>query len=86
MASMEGEIIMMKTRNKTNIQTEPITRSDIEDKLREIQSGLNVGGDVAKGPSIAAGIGVVLVVILVAYFFGRRSGKNKRSFIEIRRR
>ncbi|CAB4733839.1 unannotated protein [freshwater metagenome] len=83
---MEGEIIMMKTRNKTNIQTEPITRSDIEDKLREIQSGLNVGGDVAKGPSIAAGIGVVLVVILVAYFFGRRSGKNKRSFIEIRRR
>ncbi|MBJ7261095.1 MAG: hypothetical protein JHD17_04125, partial [Acidimicrobiia bacterium] len=47
---------------------------------------LNVGGDVAKGPSIAAGIGVVLVVILVAYFFGRRSGKNKRSFIEIRRR
>ncbi len=83
---MEGEIIMMKTRNKTNIQTEPISRSDIEDKLREIQSGLNVGGDVAKGPSIAAGIGVVLVVILVAYFFGRRSGKNKRSFIEIRRR
>ena len=83
---MEGEIIMMKTRSKTNIQTEPITRSDIEDKLREIQSGLNVGGDVAKGPSIAAGIGVVLVVILVAYFFGRRSGKNKRSFIEIRRR
>lgn len=83
---MEGEIIIMKTRNKTNIQTEPITRSDIEDKLREIQSGLNVGGDVAKGPSIAAGIGVVLVVILVAYFFGRRSGKNKRSFIEIRRR
>ena len=83
---MEGEIIMMKTRNKTNIQTEPVTRSDIEDKLREIQSGLNVGGDVAKGPSIAAGIGVVLVVILVAYFFGRRSGKNKRSFIEIRRR
>ncbi|GDX30952.1 hypothetical protein LBMAG14_14280 [Actinomycetes bacterium] len=77
---------MMKTRSKTNIQTEPITRSDIEDKLREIQSGLNVGGDVAKGPSIAAGIGVVLVVILVAYFFGRRSGKNKRSFIEIRRR
>ena len=83
---MEEEIIMMKTRNKTNIQTEPITRSDIEDKLREIQSGLNVGGDVAKGPSIATGIGVVLVVILVAYFFGRRSGKNKRSFIEIRRR
>ncbi|MSO18716.1 MAG: hypothetical protein EXQ68_08585 [Acidimicrobiia bacterium] len=83
---MEGEIIMMKTRNKTNIQTEPITRADIEDKLREIQSGLNVGGDAAKGPSIAAGIGVVLVVILVAYFFGRRSGKNKRSFIEIRRR
>ncbi len=83
---MEGEIIMMKTRNKTNIQTEPVTRADIEDKLREIQSGLNVGGDVAKGPSIAAGIGVVLVVILVAYFFGRRSGKNKRSFIEIRRR
>ena len=83
---MEGEIIMMKTRNKTNIQTRPITRADIEDKLRDIQSGFNVGGDVAKGPSIAAGIGVVLVVILVAYFFGRRSGKSKRSFIEIRRR
>lgn len=77
---------MLKTKNQNINTSKPITRSDIEEKLREIQAGLDVGSDSSKTPSIAIGIGAVLVVVLVAYLFGRRSSKKRRSFIEIRRR
>ncbi len=82
---------MLKTgKSKKSSQgrstSKPITRSDIEEKLREIQAGLDLGNDSGKTPGLAVGIGVVLVVVLVAYLFGRRSAKNRRSFIEIRRR
>jgi hypothetical protein len=66
-------------------QTTSITRADIEAKLREIQGGTEVGGDAAKGAGIAAGLGLLLLTILVAYLLGRRKGRKRRTVVEIRR-
>ena len=62
-----------------------ITREDLEKSFKSLQ-------DVAKGkvdskkPTIAsiAGIGGVLLVLLV-FMLGKRSGKKKTTLVEIRR-
>jgi len=65
--------------------TRPVTRADIEAKLREIQGGSEVGADAAKGAGVAAGVVVLLLAIVVAYLLGRRKGKKRRTVVEIRR-
>lgn len=65
--------------------TRPVTRADIEAKLREIQGGTEAGADAAKGAGMAAGVAVLLLAILVAYILGRRRGRKRRTFVEIRR-
>lgn len=72
--------------NRASSSTQrPITRADIEAKMREIQGGTEAGADAAKGAGIAAGIGVALLAILVAYLMGRRRGRKRRTVVEIRR-
>ena len=63
----------------------PITRDDIEAKLRAIQGGTEAGADAARGVGIAAAIGGVVLALLVAYLLGRRRGRKRRSVVEIRR-
>ena len=65
--------------------SEPIRRSDIESKLREIRGEVDSTADAAKLPVMAvAGVAVVLV-IGAAYLLGRRKGKKKSTVVEIRR-
>lgn len=75
---------MSEHRSRTSIQR-PITRADIESKLREIQGGTEAGADAAKGAGIAAVVGLALLGILVAYLMGRRKGRKRRTVVEIRR-
>lgn len=63
----------------------PITRADIEAKLREVQSATEVGADAAKGAGVAAGAAVAGVVVVVVFLLGRRSGKKRRTVVEVRR-
>jgi hypothetical protein len=62
-----------------------ITRTDLEAKFREIQD--DVQGkvvdqkDTMKMVAIAGGV----VVLLIFYVLGRRSGKKKTTIVEIRR-
>jgi hypothetical protein len=64
---------------------DPIKLTDIEGKLREL-SGDVKSKVVAKKPPILAGLGALgLLLLILAYFFGRRSGKKKTTFVEIRR-
>ncbi|MEX2256065.1 MAG: hypothetical protein WEC34_11560 [Acidimicrobiia bacterium] len=65
--------------------TRPVTRSDIEAKLREIQGGTEAGADAAKGAGMAAGIAFVVLALVIAYLLGRHKGKKRRSVVEIRR-
>jgi hypothetical protein len=63
----------------------PITRDDIEAKMREIQGGTEAGADAARGAGLAAVVGALLLAVIVAYLLGRRKGKKRRTMVEIRR-
>ena len=63
----------------------PITRDDIEAKMREIQGTTETGADAAKGAGVAAAIVGVIVALAIAYLVGRHRGKKRRTVVEIRR-
>lgn len=65
--------------------TTPITRDDIEAKLRQIQHGAEAGAEAARGAGFAGGIVVTVLLVLVAYWFGKRRGKKRRTVVEIMR-
>jgi len=62
-----------------------ISRADIEAKLRAIRDDIEPVGDQAKGGLMAIAPVVVAVLVVGAYILGKRSGKKRRSVIEIRR-
>lgn len=63
----------------------PVTRADIEAKLREIKGEVDEAGERAKVPLLAiAAVGVVAAVG-IAYVLGRRSGRKKTTVVEVRR-
>jgi hypothetical protein len=66
-------------------RSQPVSLTDIESKLREIDD--SVRGKVAdrRQTIITGAIVSGLLILLIAYFFGRRSGKKKTTFVEIRR-
>jgi hypothetical protein len=63
----------------------PVTKADIEAKLREIKGDADEAVDNAKPIVEIAAIGGVILLILLAYFLGRRKGKRKSTVVEIRR-
>ena len=66
-------------------KTERISREDIEAKLRALQG--DVQGKVEDRKStvmvVDGGIGVILVIVF--FLLGRRSGKRRSTVVEIRR-
>ena len=62
-----------------------ITRDDIEDKFKELQGDIEVIGEQALKPIIVAGAAVVVGVVVVAFWLGRRRGNRRRTVVEIRR-
>jgi hypothetical protein len=63
----------------------PVSRDDIEAKLREIKGEVDSTTDTAKPYAIAAGAVLVVAVVGLAYFFGKRKGKKKTTVVEVRR-
>jgi hypothetical protein len=62
-----------------------ITRDDLEHSFRSLQEGAKAKVDDKKSTiATAAGIGGLLIVLLV-FLLGRRSGLKKSTMIEIRR-
>ncbi len=66
-------------------RTTPITRDDLERGFLNIQKGVRRQVDDRKSTimTVAGGVGLVLVVII--FLLGRRSGRKKTTFVEIRR-
>jgi LPXTG-motif cell wall-anchored protein len=63
----------------------PISRSDIEAKLREIQGEASTTGESAKSIALIGGAVAVVAVVGLAFAFGRRRGKKKTTIVEVRR-
>jgi hypothetical protein len=62
-----------------------ISRDEIETKLRQLKGDAeDVAGAQKQNGMIIAAVGVV-VVIALAYLLGRRKGRKRSAFVEIRR-
>jgi hypothetical protein len=66
-------------------QTERVTRDDLEAKFRDLQGGLQGKVDAKKPSLLAIAGGIGLVLLLLAFLIGKRSGKKKTTLVEIRR-
>ena len=62
-----------------------ISRADLEAKFREVQDDLQGRLDDRRQSIVAIVSAVGVVVLVVAYLFGRRAGRRKTTFVEIRR-
>lgn len=62
-----------------------ITRADLEARFSEVQSDLQGRLDDRRQSIVAVVSAVGIVVLVVAYLLGRRSGRRKTTFVEIRR-
>ncbi len=63
----------------------PITRADIEAKFGELRGEVDDRTQAAKVPAIAVTVGVVVLTVVTAYWFGKRKGKKRQMVLEIRR-
>lgn len=62
-----------------------VSRDDLQRGFQSLQDGLKREVDTRKSTfmSVAGGAGVLLVILV--FVLGRRSGKKKTTFVEIRR-
>ena len=59
--------------------------SDIESKLRELQGDVDEGLDAARSVGAVVAVGAAVVLVVAAYWFGRRRGRKRQTILEIRR-
>jgi hypothetical protein len=62
-----------------------VTRDDIEAKLRDIAGPVEDNVERAQSMAVAVGVAVGAVLVITAYFFGRRRGRKRTPVVEIRR-
>ena len=68
-----------------NAQPQPIRRSDLEAKMRELQGEVTETRESATNTLVTVGAVVVVGVIAVAFLLGRRKGKKRTTVVEVRR-
>ena len=63
----------------------PVTRDDLESKMRELVDGAR--DEVASTKNTVASVGLVIgvILLLVVFLLGRRSGRKRSTIVEIRR-
>ena len=68
-----------------NGQRGRITRADLEAKLRDITGDVADTVDAARGIGVAVAVGAGVLLVVTAYWFGRRKGNKRKTVLEIRR-
>lgn len=63
----------------------PITRNDIEAKLRQLQGGVEQTRESVVTTALTVGAVVAVGVVAVAFLLGRRKGKKRTTVVEVRR-
>lgn len=69
----------------TAIQASPITRNDLESKLRELQGNVEETTESAKTSLVTVAAVVAVGVLAIAFLAGRRKGKQRTTVVEVRR-
>lgn len=62
-----------------------VTREDLEAKVREIQDSLGGAAREATRSAVPILIAVILVLIGLSYFLGRRAGRRRPVVVELKR-
>lgn len=63
----------------------PISRDDIEAKLRELQGEVDETAESAKGIAVAVGAAIAVGVVVLVFVLGQRRGRRKTTIVEVRR-
>ncbi|MGI8662637.1 MAG: hypothetical protein ACR2LQ_05425 [Acidimicrobiales bacterium] len=63
----------------------PISRADLEAKMRELQGEVGIAKEQATSYAIAAGAVALVAIVGAAYLLGRRKGKKRSTVVEVRR-
>jgi hypothetical protein len=69
----------------TSASTRPITRDDLEAKLRELQGEVEETKASALSTAVTVGAVVLVGVVAVAFLLGRRKGRRRTTVVEVRR-
>jgi cobalamin biosynthesis Mg chelatase CobN len=64
---------------------EPVTRDDIEAKLRELRGEVDSRVSDVKFSVTVVAVAVAVTAVVTAYWLGRRRGKRRQTVFEIRR-
>lgn len=64
---------------------EEIDKDDIQAKFEELKDSLDHTAESARTPMLAAGIAVLVVLVVLAFLVGRRRGRASRTVVEVRR-
>jgi hypothetical protein len=62
-----------------------ISRSEVEEALADVQSDVVAAVEDRRRSVVLVGVAGALLVIVVAYLFGRRAGRRVGGILEIRR-
>ena len=63
----------------------PIRRSDLEAKIRELHGEVDETRQTATSTLITVGAVVAVGVVAVAFLWGKRKGRRRSTFVEVRR-
>jgi hypothetical protein len=66
-------------------RTQPITKGDLESKLRELQGEVDETKESAQSTLVTVAAVVAVLVIAIAFLAGRRKGKKRTTVVEVRR-
>jgi hypothetical protein len=73
------------TNGHGRAQRGPITRDDLEAKLRDITGDVSDTVEAARGIAVAVAVGAGVLFVVGAYWLGRRKGRRRKTVLEIRR-
>ena len=63
----------------------PSSKEDLRETLQGVQDGLRGASDDRRQTLVTVGAVVGVTVLVVAYLLGRRVGRRRTTFVEIRR-